>query len=102
MRERDFARQVETMLDYYGWLWKHDETAQRPGGGFATAFRGRRGFPDYIAVRGTRVLVAEIKSDKGKPSSDQLVWLAAFENTGRVESYLWRPADLSTIAEILK
>lgn len=102
MRERDFARQVETMLDYYGWIWKHDETAQRPGGGFATAFRGLKGFPDYIAVRGTRIVVAEIKSDKGKATKEQLRWLAAFEETGKAEAYLWKPADLSTIAEVLR
>lgn len=102
MKERDFGRQIETMLDYYGWIWKHDETAQRPGGGFATAFKGRKGFPDYVAVRRDRVLVAEIKSEKGRVSDEQKIWLAAFESSGKVETYLWRPSDLSSIAEILR
>ena len=101
MKEKDFARQVETMLNFYGWLWKHDEPAHRPGGGFVTAFRGTRGFPDYIAVKGDRVLLVELKSDKGRLSTDQQRWLHAFAMSGRVECYVWRPGDLSTAAKVL-
>jgi hypothetical protein len=100
--ERDFAKQVEMILDFRGWLWKHDEPARRPSGGWATAFRGTRGFPDYIAVRGDRVVLAEIKSERGRASEDQQTWLTALEQSGRVEVYLWRPSDLQAIAEILR
>jgi Holliday junction resolvase len=101
MRERDFGRQIETMLDFYGWLWKHDETAVRPGGGFATAFRGSRGFPDYIAVKGDRLLFIELKSERGRLSDDQRRWLRDLDATGKAEVYVWRPADLADAAKVL-
>jgi hypothetical protein len=45
------------------------------------------------------LIFAELKLDNGKASPEQLVWLKALAPYAEV--YLWRPADLSSIAERL-
>ena len=102
VREDDFGRQVERLLDIFGWTWKHDLPAMRQSGRWATPFRGKPGFPDYIAVRGDRIVCAELKSDKGRIRPGQKEWLGALEGTGKVEVYLWRPADIQLIADLLR
>ena len=100
--EKDFAKKVEYILEVNGWLWKHDETSMRPDGRFATAFKGARGFPDYVAVRKDRIVLAELKSEKGRLSDGQKIWLEAFRFTNKTEVYLWRPADFDEIRKILR
>lgn len=102
MLEREFADQVESILNVFGWTWKHDLPALRQSGRWATAVRGSIGFPDYIAVRGDRVICAEIKAEKGRLTKEQKMWLSLLQQTGRVEVYVWRPSDLQQIAEILR
>lgn len=102
MLEKEFAKQVESIFNVFGWMWKHDLPAVRQSGRWATALSGAKGFPDYIAVRGQRVVCAELKNDKGRLSADQKEWITALEQSGKVEVYVWRPNDLQTIAETLR
>ena len=57
------------------------------------------GFPDMVFVRGERLIFAELKMEKGKPTLQQLEWLADLRTvaraiqTGNIEVHLWRPAD---------
>ena len=101
MLERDFATQVEHLLDLFGWLWKHDEPAVRQSGKWATSFRGARGFPDYVATRDGRLVFAEIKNEKGRLTTGQVQWLTRLGNT-TAEVYTWRPNDLETVKEVLR
>ena len=98
--ERDFGKQVEDLLDLFGWRWCHFRPA-RTEQGWRTAISGYEGFPDYIAARGNRLLIAEIKSDKGKLTDQQRHWLDALWECGQ-EVYLWRPADFEEIARVLR
>ena len=102
MLEKEFASQVESILNVFGWTWKHDLPALRQSGKWATAVRGSIGFPDYIAVRGSRVICAELKNESGRLTSDQKKWIHLLNESGRVEVYVWRPQDLAAIAEILR
>ena len=54
--------------------------------------RSQPGFPDLTLVKGSRLIFAELKSAKGKPSPEQKEWLAALRGTS-AEVYLWRPCD---------
>ena len=101
MLERDFATQVEHLLDLFGWLWKHDEPAVRQSGKWATSFRGARGFPDYVATRNGRVLFAEIKNERGRLTKTQELWLDTLR-TSTAEVYVWRPGDLHNVKEVLR
>jgi hypothetical protein len=58
------------------------------------------GFPDRVLIRRGRVIFAELKREKGKPTDSQIEWLDALANAGQ-EVYLWRPSDLEEIGRIL-
>lgn len=53
------------------------------------------GFPDVCAVRGERLLFAELKRETEKPTPEQQAWLDDLTAAG-VEVHLWRPSDLRT------
>jgi hypothetical protein len=62
--------------------------------------RSQPGYPDIAAVRGSRLLYAELKSAKGVLTREQRGWLDALWSAG-AECYVWRPADLDWIDKIL-
>ena len=96
LSERDFQGQVLKAAEALGWLSFH-------------AFDSRRssqGFPDLVLVRPPRLLFVELKSEKGKLSPDQEVWmdrLGRVETAGAgIECYVWRPADFDELARVLR
>ena len=48
------------------------------------------GFPDLVMVRQGRILFAELKSEKGTLSAEQVAWLHDLEPA---EVYVWRPSQ---------
>lgn len=80
-----------------GWLVFHPVPAQvRPG-----VWRSDgKGFPDLVLAHRTRgVIFAELKTEKGKLSTDQVEWAGAL--LPHVEHYVWRPHQLDLIASRL-
>jgi hypothetical protein len=59
----------------------------------------RSGFPDRVLVR-DRVIFAELKREKTKPTDEQKAWLDGLARAG-AETYLWIPSDLNEIGRIL-
>lgn len=59
------------------------------------------GFPDIIAIRGNRLIVAELKREGEKPTEAQANWLAAFEGIVHITVGLWRPSDLDHALAII-
>ena len=59
-----------------------------------------QGWPDLALCRPPRLILAELKSQRGKLSDSQARWL---ERLGRctVETYLWRPSDRDRITVVL-
>lgn len=55
-----------------------------------------KGFPDWIFCKAGRVLAVELKKEDGKVSAAQSHWLLELSWLGRVETYVWRPRDLSS------
>lgn len=62
--------------------------------------KSQPGYPDIAAVRGSRLLYAELKSAKGVLTPEQLAWLNALWSAG-AECYVWRPKDLDWIDDVL-
>ncbi len=55
------------------------------------------GFPDLVLVKGTRMLIWELKTDEGKLSPEQTVWLDALDQVETVEPGCVRPTDMDAI-----
>lgn len=90
--EAEWQAQVLELAHRLGWLAYHTYRSDRSA----------PGFPDLVMVRAPRVVFAELKSEKGKPSVDQLVWLGSLWACGdKVEAYIWKPSDLDAVAKVL-
>ncbi len=127
LTEAAFQTSVVGLLRVYGW----PHIYHAPAGGHAPARAGGRrvaleqlpegrGFPDLLAVKGPRILVAELKTDKGRIGPGQVEWLEAFELVAAaiaalipadlgggyappiVEAYLWRPRDWDTLHDVIR
>ena len=61
-----------------------------------------KGFPDLVLVKPGRLLFVELKSQKGKLTQEQSVWLSMLQHSiPGVEAYCWSPDDWAHIQEIL-
>ncbi len=58
------------------------------------------GFPDLIMLKGSRMVVAELKTGKDKVRPEQQAWLDAFALV-TPGVYVWRPSDSEDIDRIL-
>jgi len=87
--ERELEADVEQLLRTAGWLVYHTHDSRRSA----------PGFPDIVALRGSRMLVLELKVN-GKPTEDQYRWLQAFDAAGAA-AYVVRPKDLDELAAIV-
>lgn len=86
---------VETELTLRGWRWHHVRRSDR------AISQGDPGWPDIVAIRRERIVVAELKRQQGGHwEPGQRDWLDAFAAAG-AETHTWRPADLDTIRRTL-
>lgn len=90
-------------------------TPRNPGLALALGWRGYHthrsqhspaGFPDLCLVRAGRLIFAELKTERGKTSTEQDAWLDDLDaveaeleriyrsRPGVVSVYVWRPSDL--------
>ena len=102
MSEKEYSKQIEHLFKLFGWRYSHFRPAWTTKG-WRTAISGNAGFPDYVMVKGGRLIFAEIKSGGNKPSLEQWEWLEALGRAG-AEVYLWHEGEdtLESIAEILR
>jgi hypothetical protein len=59
------------------------------------------GFPDLVLLRPPRLIFAELKVH-ARVTGAQETWLNELALVPGVETYLWRPADMQHIAEVLR
>ncbi len=57
------------------------------------------GFPDQVLIR-DRIIFAELKREKGRPTAHQIEYLDGLAKAGG-EVYVWRPSDLDEAARVL-
>lgn len=105
VREKDFLQQVIDLARLRGWLVTHFRPAQNRRSVWATHLAGDPGSPDLIAVKAGRVVVAELKSERGRISPEQHVWLEAWRAVEQgsqrvVRVFLWRPGDWPEIETV--
>lgn len=91
MSEKQLQAAIIELATFRGFLYYHPHDSRR----------SVPGWPDLCLCRGDRLIFAELKSERGKVTPDQRMWLQALERTG-AETYLWRPADWpNEIARVL-
>ena len=92
-RERHFQASIEELLRLRGWKYIHVHNSQH----------GVSGWPDIAACRGRRLVLAEIKAERTRVTSEQRGWLDALGLIDTVEVYLWRfPAAWPKVARVLR
>lgn len=64
--------------------------------------RSAAGYPDLTLVRGDRLIFAELKSERGRVTTEQQDWLAALGEVTTVDAHLWRPSSWPEIDEALR
>jgi hypothetical protein len=89
LSEAEFQQRVMDAARMAGWMCVHFRPAKSQRGRWVTPMAGDKGFPDLVLAKDGRVLLAELKTDKGKPTAEQQAWLAAVGGHGR----LWRPEN---------
>lgn len=74
------------------WLYYHTQDSRH----------SPEGFPDICAVRGERLLFAELKRTGVQPTAAQQAWLEALTQVRTVGTYLWHPEDMEMALAILR
>src|SRR5262249_55476538 len=101
LTEAAFTRQVLEMAAAFGWMSLHIRPA-RTRRGWRTPVQGHgKGFPDLLLLRGARLLVAELKPGRRRPTPEQAAWLTAFGLAG-VEWYVWNEKSWDEIERVLR
>lgn len=93
LSETAFQRTVIEAAQWYKWRVTHFRPVKIREGKWATPLEGDPGFPDLALARAGQVILAELKTNKGKVFDDQALWLAELGVFGRV----WRPRDWPVI-----
>ena len=90
--EADFQASVIKLAGIHGWLAYFTFDSRR----------SPRGFPDLTMVRGDRLLFAELKRGRRRPTGPQTAWLTALDHAQRVSAHVWRPPDWPEIEQALR
>jgi hypothetical protein len=102
LSEKEFTKQVLNLAKLCGWRSAHFRAAWTRSGKMVTPVQGdAKGFPDLVLVKGERMIVAELKVGRNKPSPEQIDWLAAFEKLPGVAVRTWKPKDWPSIVALL-
>lgn len=106
MNEDEFQRGVIEYARLNGWLVMHIGDSRREvKRGNVSRLVGdtlTKGWPDLVLVhpKWGRLVIRELKSDKGRVRPDQKVWLKALASAG-VDVGIWRPRDLPEVEATL-
>ncbi len=100
MKEDEWQAQIIEISQRLGWMVAHFRPARTKDGWATPVSADGKGFPDLIMLKGERMIVIECKSEKGKVSPEQTVWLEAFAKVTR-NVHTLRPSEWDELLEIL-
>jgi hypothetical protein len=89
--EADWMGWVMLTARTFGWLGYHTHDSRHSAAGF----------PDCVFVRGTEIVYAELKSERGKVTATQQEWLDALAAAG-AETHVWRPSQQDEVLTRLR
>ncbi len=90
--EAKFLTHVKKLAQMFGWFCYHtrDSRGSDPG------------FPDLVLVRPPRLIFYELKTARGRLSTDQAAWIQALVDVPGITVGLRRPDDIDAIVEELR
>ena len=98
MSEEQLSNIVVKLLGLYGfkyyYTWQPRQSSNR-----ATQVKD---FPDIVAMKVPRLLVMELKREKGVVAPGQQEWIDGIKLCGSPESYVVRPSTLDLMQEIIE
>ena len=99
--ETAWQHQVEQLAAHLGWKTMHVRRSKVRDDRWATA-TSVPGWPDLTlwSTRRQRLIVAELKTDTGRATPDQIDTLHDLAACG-IPAYIWRPRDLNVVKAIL-
>lgn len=97
MSEAELQKIVIDMAHLFGWYVAHFRAAQTAKGWRTAVSADGKGFPDLVLAKNGRAIFAELKTDTGRLSIAQKMWLAVLPN-----AVVWRPRDLDTVERVLR
>lgn len=101
--ERDFQGAVLDLAKVHGWRAAHFHDSRRQvKPGVFVGDKAAAGFPDLVLVRAPRLIVAELKRDKGQLRLAQREWLDLLAGVPQVEVFIWRPRCWGEIEGVLR
>ena len=92
MTEAEWTAKIRETATLYGWFSYHTHNSKF----------SEKGWPDFVLghPRRHRTIFAELKTETGKLSDAQRVWLTHLTACG-FETALWRPSDMDTVLAVL-
>ena len=92
MAEEPWLQHVRDYAGRHGWLHYHTYDSRR----------STEGFPDLVLCRAPRLIIAELKTDKGIVRGAQQGWKDQLEGVTEFSYFLWRPTDERIVEDLLK
>jgi len=98
--EEEFQNQIIQLARLNHWRIAHFRPAMTSQG-WRTPMQGDKGFPDLVLAKKGRIIFAELKSNSGKLSEEQRLWMRELDYDPN-EYYIWCPFDLDEIIKVLE
>jgi hypothetical protein len=100
MTEAELLKATTDLADVFGWRWCHQRPA-RTQHGWRTAISGSQGWVDLVLIHPiVGALFVELKTEKGRTTTDQDAWLEALRGAG-LDARVWRPSSWPEIVREL-
>ena len=100
MTEAELQTRVLELARWHRWLAHHDRPA-RTRDGWRTPVQGDAGYPDLTLAGHGRLVLVELKSDRGRLDGAQETWRDALRRIAGIEYYVWRPKDWDVVQQVL-
>ncbi|MDP3770998.1 MAG: Mur ligase family protein, partial [bacterium] len=100
----EHERAVLEMASALGWHGYHQRPAWTSRG-YRTALQGHPGFPDLVLVHnqpGSPILFVEAKTDTGRLTPPQELWLDLLGQARGHRALVWRPSAWAEIEKVLR
>lgn len=101
LSEAQLQSAVIELATLLGWRLVHFRPAIDRSGRWTTPMQGDAGWPDLVLCRPPRLVFLELKSTKGRVTTDQTKWLVALQASGAecavVRPEHWRSGSLEQL-----